>query len=284
MVAVLVGCGFLATPALANDERPWTLSAGYGQVVSQEQTDADGAQSVFIGIERRFGATSIGLSGGASRRDFALPDAVTITNASSYSLGGSIAQTVGDAAFALSVDHARETGDVAVSLPSSAVIPATARNRYWSVSGSIAQVFGDRLRVTPAASGGWSRASSAIDAMGPAASFTIERDDSGLSATAGATLAADLGERVTLFAGGYGVYADNAASVFQVTTPGGPRRGNAGARTLQSFGASGSDAWGEVTAGASLSFDRVTFGIDAVASVGLDQDFIAVNASTSVSF
>lgn len=279
IVAALV----FADPARAQDDvRPWTASLGLSRFFAGADDASGDSASLSFSLARSFGATTVGVSLGATRRDVLFPDSLERSDGEAFAVGASLAHDFAETDVALLFDYALEDADFLLNL-ANAPVAATAGSDFLSVALAVSRAFGDRTRIVPSASGGWSRSTAEIISSGPIG-LNGGVAAEGWSGAAGLFLAQDVGSRWTLSAGGSAILAEEASAL--AITRGGGRTGRArGLFTgLQTIDQRGSLVYGEVAAGLSSTLGRVTLSTDAAHSVGLDTEYFSLTSTVSVSF
>lgn len=272
-----------AAPArAAGDAQPWTAALGLSRFFAGDDTASGDSRSLSLALSRRFGATTAGVSFGATRRDILFPDAVERSDGEAFAAGASLSQDFDGTEVALLFDYAWEEAGFLVT-PANTPVAAEAQSDFLSAVLAVSRAYGDRTRLVPSASGGWSRSNADFASSGPLGlngGVTAQ----GWSGSAGLFLAQDLGSRWTVSAGGAAIFAEEAGSL--AITRGGGRTDRAGDlfSGLQTIDQQGSLVYGEVAAGLSSTFGRVTLSTDAAHSLGLDTEYFTLSSTVSVCF
>jgi hypothetical protein len=269
--------------AAAEGARPWTVSTGFSRIFAGDSASGD-ASAFSLSLSRAIGDTTVGVSGGVSRRDALFPETVERSNGKSWSVGGSLGRGFDSVSASVSVDYAQESADFTVIPVNIAPFEASGRLSALSVSGAVSGVYGETTRLIPSVSGGWSRTRGELQADTAFFSPAFEQSIAGWSGSAGLFLAQDVGARVTLSGGAAAIFAEQAGAL--AITGAGARAGRGGDRFtgIQTLAEEGSVVYGEAGLGLSTAFGRVTFSLDATRSFGLEDDYFILSTGTSISF
>ncbi len=275
----------------------WTLSLGLNAVQGIENrdefnnagtgTDALGAA---VSLERSQGLWSVGAAVATSERDLGFPDTVDVESDLSLSLAAWVTRSFGPYYVTVSGDYGLERFDAVIT--ETVIDPLLegeptldGDTEFFGFGVGVARTYGETTRFTPTATVGWSRsvstnvtsAESVFDAIG-AIDIDTEDTASGASGALGASLAYDLNQHVTVYGAGSGNVAQNEAATLRTGF------GRRGAIAPVSSDSSDAVAWADVGAGLIFYVGQTTISIDALATIGQEEDFVTTGLTLSRTF
>ncbi len=271
-----------AESALADEAKNWTFTGGTSRTFSDEGVSSSDVDAFSLSLERAFGATSVGFGGGLSWREYDFPESISVVDTSSYSLGGWVTHGFEEFDASLFVDYANEAEDFVYAAAGGQEFPAAGRNEFVSVAASASRTFGGRTRIAPEATIGWSRVESGVEfePLAPSSpGLSLSQANEGVFGSIGASFAHDATGWLTFYAGASAAASDDAAAVYH-----GPGERVGQGTAPRSYGAGGSDVWGEFSGGVVITRKRMTHTLGVAATTGLEGDYVAASISTSISF